>query len=87
MIKGVSKQIIELSDTGSVYYEKAWLVVKPQYASAQESLLLEEARRLLRKADIPSSMKPKRKIRQILLPVLLSSVSGVLTSLLFWLIF
>ena len=87
MIKGVSRQIIELKDTGSLYYEKAWLVVKPQYASAQESLLLEEARKMLRKADILSSMKPKRQIRQYILPALAASFIGALVSFLVWLIF
>ena len=87
MIKGVSRQIIELKDTGSLYYEKAWLVVKPQYASAQQSLLLEEARKMLRKADIPSSMKPKRQIRQYILPALAASFIGALVSFLLWLIF
>ncbi len=87
MIKGVSRQIIELKDTGNLYYEKAWLVVKPQYSSAQESLLLEEARKLLRKADIPSSMKPKRRIKQFLLPALFASVVGALVSVFLWLVF
>ena len=30
MIKGINRSIIEVLDTGSVYYERAWLVIKPE---------------------------------------------------------
>lgn len=33
MIKGVNRQVIEITETGSEYFEKMLLVVKPQYSS------------------------------------------------------
>ncbi len=32
MVRGVSRQIIEVPDTGNIYYEKAYLVVKPEFS-------------------------------------------------------
>ncbi len=76
MIKGVNKQIIELTDTGNLYYEKAWLVVKPEYTAAQEQLLLSEARKILKGAGLPSTMKPKRSAKYLILPTIIASLVG-----------
>lgn len=60
MIKGINRQIIEVETTSSTYYEKAWLVIKPEYANLQQQLLEKEAKKMLKDLDIPSSMKFKR---------------------------
>ena len=57
MVRGVSRQIIEVPDTGNMYYEKAYLVVKPEFSDAQRALLEKEAKRVLRAMDLPSGMK------------------------------
>ncbi len=57
MIRGISRQVIEVKETGSAYYERAFLVLRPEYASAERALLEREARRLLRKMDAPAGMK------------------------------
>lgn len=61
MVRGVSRQIIEVPDTGNVYYEKAYLVVKPEFSDAQRTLLEKEAKRVLRAMDAPSGIKQKNK--------------------------
>lgn len=60
MIRGISRQIIEVKETGNIYYESAYLVVKPEYASAERELLEREARKILRSLDAPSGMKRAR---------------------------
>lgn len=60
MIKGINRQIIELSDTPSAYYEKAWLIVRPEYANLQQHLLEKEAKKILKELDAPSAMKAKK---------------------------
>ncbi len=62
MIKGINRQVIEITDTGTVYYEKAWLMVKPAYTGLQQSILEKEARSLLKDLDAPSTMKGKRHL-------------------------
>ena len=53
LIKGVSRQIIEVNDTKNTYYDKAWLVVKPEYAGVEQRVLEQEAKRLLRTTSLP----------------------------------
>lgn len=48
MIKGINHTMIELSDTGNEYYERAILIIRPVYASAQRAVLEQEARRMLK---------------------------------------
>ena len=57
MIRGINKQIIEVLDTGNTYYEKAYLIIKPEFCSAERELLEREARKVLKTMDAPSNMK------------------------------
>ncbi|MDD5952867.1 MAG: hypothetical protein PUC32_04360 [Oscillospiraceae bacterium] len=59
MIRGINKQIVEVKDTDNRYYESAYLVVKPEFASVERAILEREARRLVRSMDAPSSIKPR----------------------------
>ena len=62
MIRGVNRQVIEITETGNAYYEKALLVIKPEYASAERELLEREARRVLKQMGAPSSVKKSSRI-------------------------
>lgn len=87
MVKGINRQVIEISDTGSVYYEKMWLMVKPAYSNLQQHLLEKEAKNLLKDLDVPSAMKAKRNFGFWFLRMGLAAVLGaalcILTQLLF----
>ena len=76
MIKGINRQIIELETTSSTYYEKAWLVIKPEYANLQQQLLEKEAKKMLKDMDVPSSMKFKRNFAFWTLRLGLAAVCG-----------
>lgn len=76
MIKGVNKQIIEVNQTGSIYYEKALLVVRSEFASAQQQLLEREALKLLKKMDAPSSYKRKSTLALRIISALCCAVCG-----------
>lgn len=60
MIKGVNHKVIEVTDTDNIYYEKAWLLVRPQYEEAEEAVLRKEARKLVAEAGNPSSIGGRR---------------------------
>ena len=84
MIKGVNRQIIEVTETGSMYYERALLVVRPEYASAQGALLEREARRMLRSMKAPSSIKKRHAVVFWLLRLgLTAAVASILTLLIY----
>ena len=60
MIKGINRQVIEVLDTGNIYYERALLVVRPEFATAQREVLEKEARHMLGKMRAPSAIKKKK---------------------------
>ncbi|WP_101697334.1 hypothetical protein [Clostridium minihomine] len=82
MIRGISRQIIEVRETGNIYYESAYLVVKPEYASAERELLEKEARKILRSLDAPSGMKKARGtsfwLTRVVPPAAVAAVATVL---------
>lgn len=57
MIKGVNRTIIEITETENVYYERALLVIRPEYANVQRGLLEREAKKMLASMTAPSSIK------------------------------
>ncbi len=59
MIRGISRQIIEVNETGNLYYETAYLVVKPEFTNAERELLEREARRVLKTMDAPACIKQR----------------------------
>lgn len=84
MIKGINRSIIEVLDTGSVYYERALLVIKPEYASAQRELLEEEAKKLLENMGEPSSLKrSKRRLKTIVTICIAAALGALFTAFCF----
>lgn len=84
MIKGVNKQMIEINQTGSLYYEKAFLIVKPEFSSAQQQLLEREALKMLKKMDAPSHYKRRsRLVFKITFALVCALVGGLLAYFMF----
>lgn len=78
MIKGVNRHIIEVTNTGSVYYERALLVLRPEYSSVERELLEKEARKLIRGMAAPSAIKKKRAIFLWLVRFSISALIGAM---------
>ena len=57
MIKGISRQIIEVTETQNNYFERAWLVVKPEYLNVGAARLEREAESYLKNLKPPYSMR------------------------------
>lgn len=47
MIRGVNRQIIEITDVSSDYYERALLIVKPEFSDVNRNELEKEATKVL----------------------------------------
>lgn len=62
LIKGVNRHMIEVSEVGNEYYERALLIVKPEYADIDEKMLEREARSILNRIGTPSYTKKKDSI-------------------------
>lgn len=77
MIKGINHKVIEVTDTDSIYYERAWLLVSPVYEEAEEAILRREAKKLLAQIGTPSSIKGKRTFWYWALRLLPVALAGV----------
>ncbi len=86
MIKGINHSIIEVNETGSEYYERAILVIKPEYASVQRTVLEKEAHALLNEMGAPSSFKIKKTRIKAFLISAASAAGGALAATLVFII-
>lgn len=77
MIKGINHKVIEITDTDSVYYERAWLLVSPVYEEAEEAVLRLEAKKMLKDIGTPSSIKGRRTFWYWALRILPAVLLGV----------
>lgn len=77
MVKGINRQVLELNDTGSRYFEKAFFFVKPEYSRESESVLRQSALRAVSDGvGVPKSRRQKVKSKIALLAELLISAGA-----------
>jgi hypothetical protein len=77
MIKGVSKQILEVTNTESPYFEKIIFFVKPEYKNEDRKKLQKEAEALSTVAQKPPRVKvSKKRIIKIVASSLLFAMAG-----------
>lgn len=77
MIKGVNRQIVEVNQTESDYFERIIFIVRPEYKAASGSVLKSEADKLSQDAIDSFETLPKRKKSKILPIIKLLSAAGV----------
>ena len=65
MIKGVNKQVLEISETQNGFFEKAIFFVKPEYSGMGEGRLKESARKEIESAGKPPVRNYKYKNERI----------------------
>ena len=65
MIKGVNKQVLEISETQNGFFEKAIFFVKPEYSGMGEGRLKESARKEIENAGKPPVRNYKYKNERI----------------------
>ena len=74
MIKGVNHRVVEVSDTGSEYFEKIMFFVSPDYASLSEGKIREKAGASASGTSAP----PQNKRKKLSLAEILGIVTGCL---------
>ncbi len=84
MIKGISHQIIEVTDTENKYYERALLVLRPEFASISREVLEKEAKKMLHKMDTLSTAKPKSvMLSRIMHSLLFGAIGSLITIIIY----
>ena len=83
MIKGVNKQVLEISETQNGFFEKAIFFVKPEYSGMGEGRLKESARKEIESAGKPPVRSYKYKNDRIknILKATIVFVLGVIVGL------
>lgn len=83
MIKGINKNIIEITETKSLYYEKSILFIKPEYLNLKKNLLEKEAISFINNAGKPSYIRKKNKTIALTIKIILSAFLGGLAASVF----
>ena len=78
MLRGVNKQIVEVNQTNSPYFEKIYFIVKPGFCNYSFEQLENEAEKLA--SDIGIT-KPKLHKKRLFLFCLTGIIIGVLATL------
>ena len=63
MIKGINKQILEVTNTDNPYFERVIFFVRPQSAETDEQLLKKEAEKIAATAQRPPKTRKTFKQR------------------------
>ncbi|MBE6800032.1 MAG: hypothetical protein E7529_02370 [Ruminococcaceae bacterium] len=83
MIKGVNKQVLEISETQNGFFEKAIFFVKPEYSGMGEGRLKESARKEIENAGKPPVRSYKYKKERMKNAIILTAafISGIVVGL------
>lgn len=85
MVKGINRQVLEIRETGSPYFERAFFFVNPEFAFTDEEKLRKAAENALHRPDRLPKTRQKR-VKNILYLALGSGaaagVSALITALL-----
>ncbi len=82
VIKGIKKQIIEVNEINHPYYERAFLIVKPEYCDCKERYLKKAARKLVKNFGTPSILKKRTNIFDLVLKLgIAAGIGAGLTAL------
>ncbi len=84
MIKGVNRQVLEVHETGTKYFEKALFFVRPEYSTLSEKRLNEKALQALSgNAKVPVTKRAKLKTAVLkIIYLLFAAVAGAGVTLL-----
>lgn len=83
MIKGINRTVIEVTDTGNLYYERALLVLRPEYANVQRTLLEKEAKKMLTAMSAPPKIKKTHAFMYWFSRLGLSAIAGAFLTYVF----
>ncbi len=87
MLKGVNKQVIEVTDTGNQYIKKAILFIDPDKAAYDSDFLIHQAKKYLKQTEqgkqpVPCK-KGRRKVGWIIFNTCAAAAAGAGLVLLF----
>ncbi len=88
MLKGVNRQVVEISQPESAYFERVLFFVKPEFSSVNEGKIKSKADALIRDASSPPTEKirssRREKIKQLLRLLFAAAIGALLSGIAFF---
>ncbi len=85
MIKGINRQMIEVTHTGSPYFERAFLVVRAGSSQPSDEVLRQMAHKVVQQADSYAGLR-RQRARLWLSRLLWSALCSLSGAGLLWLV-
>lgn len=80
MIKGVNRQVVEVTQTQCEYFEKVLFFIKPEYSAVSEGKLRERATVIADSAGVPPATRLKKSKINSMIKMGVSCLFGALVT-------
>lgn len=80
MIKGVNRQVVEITQTQCEYFERVLFFIKPEYSAVSEGDLRERAGIIAQNAGLPPASRIRRSRLRFALSMSAAACSGAIFS-------
>lgn len=80
MIKGVNRQVVEITQTQCEYFEKVLFFIKPEYSAVSEGDLRERATIIAQSAGMPPAARLKKNRVRLVLSMSAAACAGAVVS-------
>ncbi|MBR2869304.1 MAG: hypothetical protein IKB88_09645 [Clostridia bacterium] len=80
MIKGVNRQVVEITETQCEYFERVLFFIKPEYSSVSEGDLKERATAIAESAGMPPATRLKKNRIRLMLNMGAAACAGAAIS-------
>ncbi len=80
MIKGVNRQVVEISQTQCEYFEKVLFFIKPEYSAVSEGDLKERATIIAQSVGMPPAARLKKNKLKLALNMSAAACGGAVVS-------
>ncbi len=85
MIKGINRQVVEVRETDSEYFERILFFVKPEYASVSEGKIRERASLIANKGQKPPATRlSERKYSELIKGIICLAAGVIIGALAVW---
>lgn len=82
MLKGVNRQVVEVSQPNSRYFERILYIVKPEFSGLSQSKLMDEAGKLNQNpAEKPPKLKSEKKHTALFTVLAVTGIAVIITLL------
>ncbi len=78
MIKGVNRQVVEVSQPNSQYFERILYIVKPEFSDLNQSKLMNEANKLNQSGEKPPKFKTKKSHSLLFAAIAVLAVAAII---------